>query len=84
MTNDDTPETILVNLVATLEKHNELFQSHKQALENIHRQVKGLRERVEKLEASNNIDSTDARFIVDINARLKSLQTTIDSKDVNI
>jgi len=77
---DETPETILNTVAAIMEKHNEILQSHRQAWEDIYRDLAELTKRVEKLEADGTLDQRDTELIMDTFTRLKAISITIDKK----
>jgi hypothetical protein len=78
---DNTPETIVNNVVAILEEHNKLFQSHRQAFEQIFEDITKIKERLDKLDSSDSLDSSDAKFLTDMTTRLKAILTRLQEKD---
>jgi hypothetical protein len=80
MVKDNTPETILNNIVTVLEELAKNFSSYQQALVNFQKEVGELKKRVGTLEAENTIDSSDAKFMVDMVARLKAIPKELDKK----
>ena len=82
MNNDanDTPETILSNVVAVLEEHNKIFLLHRRELEQIFRDNAEIKQRLDKLESAGSRDSNDAEFLKDATARLKAISTILDKK----
>ena len=77
---DDTPETILNNIVAVLEEHNTIFLSHRENFEHLLKEIGHLKKRVEKLETDDSLESTDAKFVADVNSRLKAISDTLQTK----
>lgn len=83
MTNDDSPETILSNVVAVLEEHNKIFLQHRQVLEKLSKEVAEINQKLKSMEQSaNSIDPSDAKFLADITARLKNVSRAVDEKSL--
>jgi len=77
---DDTPETILTNVVAVLEENIKILQHHRSALEQLSRETAEIKQRLDKLESTDSLNSDDAKFLKDITVRLKAISTTINEK----
>ena len=77
---DDAPETILSDVVAVLEEHTRIFQLYRQEVEQLFRDTAEIKQRLDKLESADSLDSNDAKFLKDITARLKAISTTLDKK----
>ena len=77
---NDTPETILNNITAILEEHTTILQSHRQNFEHLLKEVGHIKRRLEKIEAADSLDSSDAKFIADTTARLKAISATLDAE----
>ncbi len=78
MTNIDKPETILNNIVTVLEGYAKNFLSYRQGLINLQKEVEELKGRIGTLEAETTIDSSDAKLMVDMVARLKAIPKDLD------
>jgi hypothetical protein len=76
----DTPETILTNVVAVLEEHTRILQQQQQALEQLFGETAEIKQRLDKLESADSLDSDDAKFLKDVTVRLKAISTTIKEK----
>lgn len=77
---DDTPETILTNVVAVLEENIKILQHHRSALEQLFRETAEIKQRLDKLESSDSLDSNDTDFLKDMTVRLKAISKTIEEK----
>jgi len=77
---DDTPETILTNVVAVLEEHTKILQHQRQALEQLLRETAEIKQRLDNLESADSLNSDDTKFIKDVAVRLKAISTTLEEK----
>jgi hypothetical protein len=84
MNDDVAPETILSNVVAVLEEHTKILQDNRQALEQLFKETAAIKQRLDKLESADSLDSNDAKFLKDVAGRLKAISTTIEKKNKNL
>jgi hypothetical protein len=77
---DDVTTTVLTQIADTLELHNKILAAHKKHLEQLSGEVAGLNHKVKELEAANSLDSTDAKFLASVSARLKGISSTLPGK----
>lgn len=84
---EDTPETILNKIVAVLEehtmildKHTTILQSHRQNFEHLGREFARVNEEVRKLQAGASPNSNDAKFVAEMNERLKVILNMLQEK----
>jgi hypothetical protein len=75
--NDDAPETILSNVVAVLEEHAKILQNHRQAFEQLLGEIGEIKQRLDKLESGNSLDSSDTKFLKDVVARLQNISKVV-------
>jgi hypothetical protein len=75
-----TPETILTNMVAVLEEHTRILQQQQKTLEQLFGETAKIKQRLDKLESADSLDSNDAKFVNDVTARLKAISATIKKK----
>ena len=78
--NDDAPETILSNVVVVLEEHSKILLSNRQALEQLFAETAKIKQRLDKLESADSINSDDAKFLKDMTERLKAISATLEKK----
>jgi hypothetical protein len=78
--NDVTIETLLNDIAAILEEHNNVLLSHRKALDHVLRETAKIKEALTKLKSGDPLDSTDANFIKDMTLRLESISRTIKEK----
>jgi DhnA family fructose-bisphosphate aldolase class Ia len=78
--NDVTLETLLNDIPAILEEHNNVLLSHRTALDHVLREIAKLKEVLTKLKSNDSLDSTDANFITYMTARLESISQTNKEK----
>jgi hypothetical protein len=78
---DDAPETILNDVVAILEEHSKILQNHRQAFEQLFEDTRKIKERLDKLELTDSLDSSDAEFLMNMTTRLKAISTSLQKKD---
>jgi predicted nuclease with TOPRIM domain len=77
---DDVTTTILTQIADTLEEHNKIFVAHRKHLERLLGEVAELNHKVKELEAANSLDSSDAKFLANVSARLKNISRTLEDK----
>jgi DNA repair ATPase RecN len=75
---NDAPETILTNVVALLEEYNKIFKLHRRDLERLFRDNAEIKQRLDKLESGDSLDTNDAKFLKEMYARLEAISTTLD------
>jgi uncharacterized coiled-coil protein SlyX len=81
MKNDeDVATTILSQITNALEEHNKILAAHRKHLERLSGEVAGIKNKVKDLEAAGSLDSSDAKFIEGVSARLKAISNAIDAK----
>jgi uncharacterized coiled-coil protein SlyX len=78
--NDDVIPTILTQIADTLEEHNKILADHKKHLERLSEEVAELNNKVKEIEAANSLDSSDAKFVASVSARLKAVLSTLKDK----
>jgi uncharacterized coiled-coil protein SlyX len=80
--NDETDETttILTQIADTLEEHNKIIAAHQKHLERLSGEVSELKNKAKEVEAANLLNSTDAKFLANVSARLKAISSTIKDK----
>jgi predicted nuclease with TOPRIM domain len=78
---DDVTTTILTQIADTLEEHNKIFVAHRKHLERLLGEVAELNHKVKELEAANYLlNSSDAKFLANVSARLKNISRTLEDK----
>jgi len=75
--NDDVTTTVLTQIADTLEEHNKILAAHQKHLERLSGEVAGLNHKVKEVEAANTLDSSDAKFLASVSARLKAISSTL-------
>jgi uncharacterized coiled-coil protein SlyX len=78
--NDDVVTTLLTQIADILEEHNKILADHKKHLERLFEEVAKLNNKVKEIEAANSLDSSDAKFVASVSARLKAVSSTIKDK----
>lgn len=78
--NDDISVTILSKIVATLEEHNKILANHREAFQDVYRELKNLKEELEGIEELGSLKSSDAEFLADMTARLTAITNTVKQK----
>lgn len=79
--NQDTPETILLNMVAVLEEHTKILQNYRQYFERLSVEITEVNRKLDELQsADGSIDSSDAKFIMDVSTRLKAISTSLKER----
>jgi len=78
--NDDTPETILNNMVVVLEEHSKILLNNRQIFEQIFAETAKIKQRLDKLESAGSIGSDDAKFLKDVTERLKAISATLEKR----
>jgi DNA repair ATPase RecN len=78
---DDAPETLLTQVTEILEEHSKILQNYRQAFEQIFEDTKKIKERLDKLESTDSLDSDDAKFLRDMTTRLKAISSRLQEKD---
>jgi len=80
MNDDDVTTTVLTQIADTLEEHNKILAAHQKHLERLSGEVAGLNNKVKEVEAANSLDSSDAKFLASVSARLKAISSTLKDK----
>jgi uncharacterized coiled-coil protein SlyX len=85
--NEDVATTILSQITDALEEHNKILlahrtyiERHQKHLERLSGEVAEITNKVKDLEAAESLDSSDAKFIAGVSARLKAISNAIDAK----
>jgi uncharacterized protein YdcH (DUF465 family) len=77
---DDTPETTLTKVVAILEENIKILQHHRLEFKQLFKETAEIKQRLDKLESSDSLDSTDTESLKSMTVRLKDISTIIDEK----
>ena len=80
MNDADAATTILTEIADALEEHNKILEAHQKHLERLSGEVAGLNNKVKEVEAANSLDSSDAKFLASVSARLKTISSTLKDK----
>ena len=78
--NDDTPKAILAKIVAVIEEHTTTLLSHRENFEHLLKEVGEIKKRLEKLEKNYALECNDAKFVAEVNDRLKAILTSLDKE----
>jgi uncharacterized alpha-E superfamily protein len=74
---DNAPETILTTVTDILEEQSKILQAHRQAIELLLGETKKIKQRLDKLELADSLDSSDAKFLKDVITRLEDISKVI-------
>jgi len=77
---EDVTTTVLAQIADALELHNKILADHQKHLQRLSGEVAGIKKKVEDLEVAGSLDSSDAKFIAGVSARLKAISSTLDAK----
>lgn len=77
---DDVATTVLSQIADALEEHNKILAVHRKYIERLSGEIAGIKKDVEDLKASDFRDTSDAKFIAGVSARLKAISTTLEAK----
>ena len=73
-------QQLFCQITDTLEEHNKILAAHQKHLERLSRDVAILNNKVKEVEVANSLDSSDAKFLASLSARLKTISSTVKDK----
>jgi hypothetical protein len=80
MENDESIEKILDDVAALLEEHSKILLSHRQMFEQLFKQTAALNRKIDQLKSADSLNSSNAKFIADMTARLKTISDALEQK----